>query len=275
MFKIGVIIPSYNRKSLLLRAIRSLQKQSFDRWEAYVVDDCSDDDIHTFLKEEGIFDDERIHFQKLRKNSGVNRVRNLALESILSNHSITHVTFLDDDDYFMENYLLEARELIQNQEIKWLLTACVKEDGKKITVINQTGEVDYLSYLLGETVMNDATMMIDKSLLNDIRFTQEYKNGYEWYFFLQLSLKTNMYVADIPSKVVTYLETGLSRKKRKRDRGKRAFQKRAFKECSYNYYRFLARKHKKHKIKHYAYLCLSWIYDLLYSGSKIVVSRER
>jgi len=258
MLKIGVIIPTFNRKELLLRAITSLQSQTFVHWEAYIVDDCSTDDIYSFLEKNKIFEDKRIHFTKLNKNSGVNIARNTALEKILNNENITYVSLLDDDDYFIETYFLAASNIIKEKKASWLVTACIDEKNHNITQIEESGEINYLDYLLGEKLQNDATMLIKKSLLKDIRFTTTYKNGYEWYFFLKLSTKTKMYVEDIPSKVVSYLETGLSRKKRKRDNRKKAFQKEAFKECSYNFYDFLAKKHKNsNNIKHYYYLLLS------------------
>jgi len=252
MLKIGVIIPTFNRKELLFRAIESLQSQTFTNWEAYIVDDCSSDDIYSFLYQNKFFDDSRIHFKKLNDNLGVNIARNTALEEILKNKNITHISLLDD------YYFLEANKLIIKKQISWLVTACVDERRNNITKIKESGEIRYIDYLLGEKLQNDATMLIEKSLLENIRFTTHYKNGYEWYFFLKLSTKTKMYVEDIPSKVVSYLETGLSRKKRKRDKSKKAFQKAAFKECSYDYNKFLARKHKhNNKMKYYYYSILS------------------
>lgn len=52
-----------------------------------------------------------------------------------------------------------------------------------------------------------------------------------------------MDIKDIPSKVVTYLETGLTKRKSKRNKDIQAFRKQVFKQCGYNYYSFLTKKH--------------------------------
>lgn len=53
MIKIGVIIPTYEHKELLLRAVVSLHKQTYENWEAYVVDDVSSEDVKFYLDEQG------------------------------------------------------------------------------------------------------------------------------------------------------------------------------------------------------------------------------
>jgi len=258
MHKIGIVLPTYNRRKLLLRAIKSLQNQIYKDWEVYIVDDCSVENIFEYLIQENIFSDKRIHYKKLNKNQGVNKARNVALEQILANESINYVSLLDDDDYFLEDYFINAVKILEKRRIGWLVTACIREDKRNITIIEKEGYLSYLDYLAGYTLHNDATMMIEKKLLCDIRFTTKYRNGYEWYFFLQLSVKESMFVRNIPSKVVTYLEDGLSLTKRKRDKDKKSFQHESFVECGYNYYTFLAKKNeKKHKIKSYLYKILS------------------
>ena len=44
---VDVIIPSYNRKDLLNRAIQSVQNQTFKDWQLWVVDDGSTDNTST------------------------------------------------------------------------------------------------------------------------------------------------------------------------------------------------------------------------------------
>ncbi len=240
---IGVILPTYNRPELLLRAIKSLQSQKYNMWEVYIVDDCSDTDIKSFLEKYGILDDLRVHFFRVEHNLGVNYARNLALEKIFENKSLDCVALLDDDDYFLDDYFYKANKILQDKSIDWLVTKCIDEKRDNITLINKIGFVDYLDYLVGINPINDASMLMRKSIIRDISFTTEFKNGYEWAFFLQISTKSMMYVIDMPSKVVTYLDEGLSKSIKKRDNNKKYFQKIIFRNCNYNYYEFLSKKH--------------------------------
>ena len=240
---IGVILPTYNRPELLLRAIKSLQSQKYNMWEVYIVDDCSDTDIKSFLEKYGILDDLRVHFFRVEHNLGVNYARNLALEKIFENKSLDCVALLDDDDYFLDDYFYKANKILQDKSIDWLVTKCIDEKRDNITLINKIGFVDYLDYLVGINPINDASMLMRKSIIRDISFTTEFKNGYEWAFFLQISTESMMYVIDMPSKVVTYLDVGLSKSIKKRDNNKKYFQKIIFRNCNYNYYEFLSKKH--------------------------------
>lgn len=178
MIKIGVIIPTYERKELLLRALVSLQKQTYENWEAYVVDDCSSEDVKSYLDGKGMFEDKRIHYTRLEKNSGVNIARNFALEQILQNETISYVTLLDDDDYFLVDYFEKATAVIKKEFCPWLVTKCVDENRDNITQIKLEGDIHYLDYLSADKLQNDATMMIKKELLHDIHFTTALRNGY-------------------------------------------------------------------------------------------------
>lgn len=241
---IAVIIPTHNRKELLLRAIKSLYNQTNQDWVAYIVDDCSSDDTLLFLQENGIeLDNEKIYYHRFTENQGVNRARNHALDEIAKQDNIGQVTLLDDDDYFLPDYIENMSLLIDKGDYAWIISKCITDNGGDITRIKQFGYIDYIDYLTGDKISGDATMLINAKLLKDIRFTNEYKNGLEWTFFLELSTRTKPYIVDISSKVVKYLDSGLSSSKNK-TQNKRSFQKKIFAKCGLNYYEFLANKHK-------------------------------
>jgi len=111
----SVIITTYNRASLLLRAIQSLMNQTEKNWEAIIVDDGSTDNtqncIQAYLKK-----DKRVQYFKL-EHVGAVAAKNKAIE--LSKG--IYVTFLDSDDEYKSNHL-ESRKniLLQNKAIQFL-----------------------------------------------------------------------------------------------------------------------------------------------------------
>ena len=97
MPKISVIIPTYNRSSLLKQAIDSVLQQTFNDFEVIVVDDGSTDDTRDVIKQIG---DERIRYF-YKDNGGASSARNLGLIKAQGEY----ISFLDSDDLWPENYL--------------------------------------------------------------------------------------------------------------------------------------------------------------------------
>lgn len=97
---VSIIIPTFNRASLLAETLDSVSNQSYTNWECIVVDDGSDDGTAQLLKQ---YTDKDSRFQyHLRPNSrekGANSCRNYGFE--ISRGAF--VNWLDDDDLFSEN----------------------------------------------------------------------------------------------------------------------------------------------------------------------------
>ena len=93
---VAVIIPTYNRRELLGRALRSVLSQSARPAEIIVVDDGSNDDTAAFVQEQ--FSEVGYIYQK---NGGVSAARNLGVE----NTDADWVAFLDSDDEWLSQKL--------------------------------------------------------------------------------------------------------------------------------------------------------------------------
>lgn len=89
--KVSVIIPTYNRASLLPRAVNSVLAQTYGDYEVIIVDDCSTDDTQRVIAE---FTDSRIRQFRHKVNRGVSAARNTGI----ANARGEYIVFLDDDD---------------------------------------------------------------------------------------------------------------------------------------------------------------------------------
>ena len=99
---ISIILPVYNKKTELLRSLRSIQNQSFKNIEIILIDDCSTDDNTDFLEE--LFESEpRIRLFKHLKNMGVWRSR---MDGFLYSKG-KYVLHFDPGDLYADNYVLE------------------------------------------------------------------------------------------------------------------------------------------------------------------------
>ncbi|MEP9411486.1 MAG: glycosyltransferase family 2 protein [Candidatus Brocadia sp.] len=108
---ISVIIPTRNRKVLLERAIKSVQKQTFQDWEIIVVDDASTDDTMQLLAQFQTKDD-RIKVIRHEKAKGGAAARN---SGIAACHG-EWVAFLDDDDFWLSQKLELQLNLLRQYE---------------------------------------------------------------------------------------------------------------------------------------------------------------
>ena len=108
---VSVIIPTYNRKNLLKRALHSVSNQTFVPQEIIVVDDGSSDGTKDWVLER--FPDVRYIYQD---NSGVSSARNSGIKEAIG----SWIAFLDSDDEWMSNKLEQQKGVINSFQEAWL-----------------------------------------------------------------------------------------------------------------------------------------------------------
>ena len=112
--KISVIIPTFNRKKTLGRAIQSVFNQSLWPFEVLIIDDGSNDGTKEWVKES--FQDIKFIYQN---NQGVSSARNKGIKYA----SGDWIAFLDSDDEWLPNKLYEQVKAIElNPEINFFHT---------------------------------------------------------------------------------------------------------------------------------------------------------
>jgi teichuronic acid biosynthesis glycosyltransferase TuaG len=94
---VSVVMPAYNASRTIASSIKSVQQQSYAKWELWVVDDCSTDDTVPIVNELAKIDD-RIKLISLGKNSGRPACpRNVAIKEATGDL----IAFLDADDKWL------------------------------------------------------------------------------------------------------------------------------------------------------------------------------
>lgn len=91
---LSIVIPTYNRRESIQKAIDSVLRQSYTNFEVIVVDDCSTDDTSELIQ---AFSDDRISYEKLEQRSGACIARNVGL----AKSRAPWVAFLDSDDEWL------------------------------------------------------------------------------------------------------------------------------------------------------------------------------
>ena len=92
-----VILPTYNRATLIAKAVRSVLEQRVEDWQLLIVDDGSTDDTRERLQE--FFKDPRVSYL-YQPNQGKSAARNTGIRAARGRY----VCFLDSDDYWLPEH---------------------------------------------------------------------------------------------------------------------------------------------------------------------------
>lgn len=104
--RFSILLPTRNRLELLGRAIETVRRQDFHDWEIVVSDNCSDEDIGSYVQGLG---DDRIRYQRTERFLPVTQNWTRALEASRGDY----VIMLGDDDGLLRGYLSTLDRLIR------------------------------------------------------------------------------------------------------------------------------------------------------------------
>lgn len=138
----SIVMPVYNRETLVGRAIASCLTQSFDDFEVVVVDDGSSDGT---VKAVERFDDPRVRLLRHETNRGVCPARNTAMADARGRWLV----FLDSDDELLPGALeaIARRAAAVPGDVGGLRFACLDERGTSPDPPHDDRIWDYADYL--------------------------------------------------------------------------------------------------------------------------------
>lgn len=180
---ISIIIPTYNRKDFLIKAIKSIDNQLYEDKEIIVIDDNSTDNYKDILN---INKHLKIRYIKNKINMGPGYSRKLGL-SVCSGE---FVIFMDDDDYYIDNqFFNKAINILENNDDIIFVSANAKkyyldDEEYQSCTLNVVGRIDSIEYLKGFCIEYDKPLstfttvfkkeillkskMLDMEMVNDM-----------------------------------------------------------------------------------------------------------
>ena len=153
---ISIITPTYNCGKFISETIKSVQAQTYKKWEMIIVDDCSKDNTEEIVLE-FMKNDKRIRYHKLKNNSGAAVARTTAMD--LANGS--YMAFLDSDDIWTEDKLDKQFNFMKKNNYAFTCTSYeqIDEDGNLLNkVVNPVEKCSYNRLLLDCPVGNSTVM---------------------------------------------------------------------------------------------------------------------
>ena len=193
--KISIIIPTFNRATMLMRAIESITQQEFINYEIVIVDNFSTDNTEKNIKE---LNNKKIKFIQFKNNGNIAASRNVGLKNSIGEW----VAFLDSDDWWHRTKLLEVeRYLTDEYDFLYHKLQAVKITDNnliysKILYSKKLKKPIIEDLLLSGNVINNSSVIVKSSILKKIGGISEDRNfiyAEDYHTWLRVAEKTEKF----------------------------------------------------------------------------------
>jgi len=191
---ISLVIPTFNRRQVLTRAIDSILRQTVSDFEILVVDDGGTDDTEEFIKNH--YPDSRIRYERLPQNTGVHAARNRGLELAKGEF----IEFLDSDDELLPDAFQAAIDTFHEHPDVGMVSAPFRIGATNELSGYRQAESGYIAFedTLCERILNkekNGFVMSRKTAIGDSRFAMQ---NLDFIFYRRVAKRTKNYFLATP-----------------------------------------------------------------------------
>ena len=183
----SVVIPVFNREELVSKVLTSVINQTFKDFEIIVVDNCSTDrtveKVRSFLIENN-------KIKIICNSENLERCisRNIGIQS----SSGQYVCFLDSDDFWLENHLLDMFDFISKKDTKGLYfsNAYNSDNFSSLTdrICPLLNDFELFDYLLTYT-FNPSRVAVHHTILKEFDFDPKIPGLEDFDLWLRIATK--------------------------------------------------------------------------------------
>jgi len=186
---VSVIIPSYNHERFVEQSILSVFQQTYPNIEVLVIDDGSSDrSVEIIEKLKAVY-----NFQFIkRENRGTSKTLNEAFNLVNGEY----VCFLASDDYYSADKIqMQVEYYEKNQGFGFIHSGCIVVDqaGNELHRSMTKGRTEFsgdvFDLLLEGCFVSAATVMIKRSVVDDIGMFDENIKTEDWDYWLRIARK--------------------------------------------------------------------------------------
>ncbi len=198
-FLISIIVPTYNRASLLKKTLLSIQAQSYTEWECIVVDDGSFDETQSIVTEFLNVDARFIYKQRSKERvKGAPSCRNIGLEMATGDL----VLFFDSDDLLTPETLHQRIIAVKEKPDFdfWVFQTIrfYEKIGDNNLVWNRLDKPtagDLLDFLAINPVWHTSGPLFSRKFLieNKLYYTEGTQSWQDWEFHIRVLLQNPNY----------------------------------------------------------------------------------
>jgi glycosyltransferase involved in cell wall biosynthesis len=209
--RVSIVMPTYNRVTLLERAIKSIVSQSFSEWELVVINDASTDGTKTYL--------DRLAATEPRIKPIHNEKNNYPDISGTLNRGLAmargmYIARLDDDDYWCDDDKLKKQVSFLDAH-----SDCVITGGGTIVIDENDKERFRYQKLEDDAAIRDKALFANPFTHSTVMFNREialavggygnFKNAEDWDLWLLMGLRGKFH--NMQEYFVRYLMTEQSK----------------------------------------------------------------
>jgi len=209
---VSVIIPTYNRASLLARSVNSILGQTYQDFEIIIVDDASTDNTEKLVK---TLKDPRIIYLKHEKNRGGSAARNTGIKAARADL----IAFQDSDDEWLPDKLAKQMDLLAEAppEAGVVYTGFWRTNGDKKECIPgpaiKTTQGNIHQELLTENFVTTQAVLVKKECFQKAgTFDETLPRFQDWELFLRISKYFEFLYVPEPLVISYFTEGSISSK---------------------------------------------------------------
>ena len=208
-----VRIPTYKRPDLLKRSLSSLVKQTYENWQAIILDDSPEQEAKDVVIE---FNDDRIIYKPNQKNLGRSKNINYAFLS-KSYINGSYACVLEDDNYLLPGFIAENIQSIENNMVGIVLrNQEIRVEKYKLSI--STGETTrgqwfekgiytplqiYARLFFCEGISNGGLFWHTDRIKSNLQVSSQVENSWHQELFRTLQIKEKIYFEPKPLCVFT------------------------------------------------------------------------
>lgn len=181
---VSVVIPYYNNKLEIQRAINSVLKQTHKLIEIIIVDDGSNERL-----EQSEIKNKSIKLYRFEKNKGVSAARNYGIEKAKGDY----IAFLDADDEFMPQKIENQLIYMLKTNTKFSYTSYMRCNYNEVKINCDCENINIKNKCISNCDIATPTVMLEKRLLEkyNIKYKEKIHYGEDVIFYLEIFKYTN------------------------------------------------------------------------------------
>ncbi|WP_300673873.1 glycosyltransferase family 2 protein [Soonwooa sp.] len=189
---VSIIIPNYNRASLIGETLESIISQTYHNWECIIVDDGSTDNSLEVIAQFAAKDSRIKLFQRPQNYpKGANACRNIGM----SKSTGDYIIFFDSDDLMLQNHIEAKLKLIKSNNYDFAVTrSAYFNNPDNINPINYrdlgTKPITADNFITKQINWITFDIIVKADIAKSISFTEKNQSAEEYNYFVKLVLKT-------------------------------------------------------------------------------------